>query len=131
MSKCIFPNSVIQGKKIKKTLQGQTIFFFEYKSGFVMVVPQNLRFPFCWKYFFLKSQLFQTRSLDLQRIEYDATTNSQRFLLFYVNRIDDKDTLKLCFKGFYLATSTARYLCSLKCFSDLRRDVRAMLFWFE
>ena len=35
-------------KKNKKTPYKAKLFFFsEYKSGFVMVVPQNLRFPFC------------------------------------------------------------------------------------
>ena len=75
--------------------------------------------------FFLKSQLFQNRSQDLQKIEYDATTNSQRFL-HELNR-----QLEIVLQGFLLSNVNGEVLMLSKVFFRLEtwRQRYDILIW--
>ena len=117
-------------KRYKKNLTRPN-FFFEYMSGFVMVVPQNLRFPFCWKYFFLKSQLFQTRlGFTMNRIW--CNNQFSAFFDFFLRELNRRQRhLEIVLQGFLLSNVNGEVLMFSKVFFRLEtwRQSYDILIW--
>ena len=109
---------------MKKNLQSQGYFFFAVQVWLWNGGPSEFTISILLD-FFLKSQLFQNRSQDLQKIEYDATTNSQRFL-HELNR-----QLEIVLQGFLLSNVNGEILMFFKVFFRLEtwRQSYDILIW--